>query len=68
MGGDLEGALDRVNVPSYVIGRAWIIRWINPAAEKLVGDVWAASSPRWWRPRTTAAPREAFSKHFIGER
>ena len=34
MGGDLEGALDRVNVPSYVIDEHGIIRWVNPAAEE----------------------------------
>ena len=39
LGGDLEGALDRVKVPSYVIDSHGIIRWINPAAHKLVGDV-----------------------------
>ena len=39
LGGDLEDALDRVNVPSYVIDSHGIIRWVNQAAEELVGDV-----------------------------
>ena len=28
MGGDLEGALDHVNVPSYVIDRAGVVRHV----------------------------------------
>jgi PAS domain-containing protein len=35
----LEEALEHVNVPSYVIDTSGIIRWLNPAAEKIVGDV-----------------------------
>src|SRR6476646_334014 len=37
--GDVAGALTDVNVPCYVVDRFGVIRWINPAAEKLVGDV-----------------------------
>jgi PAS domain S-box-containing protein len=36
---DVEGALERVNVPSYVIDQHGIIRWVNPAAERIVGNV-----------------------------
>ena len=32
-------ALDRVSVPSYVLDRSGVVRWINPAAERLLGDV-----------------------------
>ena len=39
IGGDVEAALETVNVPSYVIDPTGIIRWINPAARRLVGDV-----------------------------
>jgi PAS domain-containing protein len=35
----VEDAIDRVRVPAYVIDRHGIIRWLNPAARKLVGDV-----------------------------
>ena len=37
--GDIESAIERVRVPSYVIDRHGIIRWLNSAAEKIVGDV-----------------------------
>ena len=39
VGGDIERALDNVGVPSYVLDRTGVVRWINPAAERLVGDV-----------------------------
>jgi hypothetical protein len=38
LGGDVEHALHRVRVPAYVIDRHGIIRWLNPAAKRLVGD------------------------------
>jgi PAS domain-containing protein len=37
--GDVEDAIGRVRVPAYMIDRDGIIRWLNPAARKLVGDV-----------------------------
>jgi RNA polymerase sigma factor (sigma-70 family) len=39
LGHDVEEALEHINVPSYVLDDHGIIRWINPAAERLVGDV-----------------------------
>jgi hypothetical protein len=39
IGGDVEDAVARVRVPAYVIDPRGIIRWLNPAARKLVGDV-----------------------------
>ena len=39
MGGDVETALENVSVPSYVIDKTGIIRWLNPAARRLFGDV-----------------------------
>ena len=67
LGGDLEGALDRVNVPSYVIDSHGIIRWINPAAHKLVGDVRGRQFTSVVAPEETRRAREAFSKHFISQ-
>jgi len=37
--GDVQRALDDVNVPSYAIDRFGVIRWLNPAGLKLLGDV-----------------------------
>lgn len=35
---DVEDALHRVRVPAYVVDTYGIIRWLNPAAKRLVGD------------------------------
>jgi PAS domain S-box-containing protein len=67
MGADLEGALDRVNVPSYVIDEHGIIRWVNAAAEELVGDVRGRQFTSVVAPEDNRRAREAFSKHFISE-
>jgi hypothetical protein len=39
LGADVEGALERSLVPAYAIDRAGVIRWLNPAAQRVVGDV-----------------------------
>jgi DNA-binding CsgD family transcriptional regulator len=39
VGGDVEQALAGVPVPSYVLDTAGVVRWINSAAEHLLGDV-----------------------------
>jgi PAS domain S-box-containing protein len=67
LGGDLEDALDRVNVPSYVIDSHGIIRWVNQAAEDLVGDVRGRQFTSVVAPEETRRAREAFSKHMVGE-
>lgn len=66
IGGDLEGALDRVKVPSYVIDKHGIIRWINRAAESLVGDVRGRQFTSVVAPEDTRRAREAFSRHMLG--
>jgi PAS domain S-box-containing protein len=67
LGGDLEDALDRVNVPSYVIDSHGIIRWVNQAAEELVGDVRGRQFTSVVAPEETRRAREAFSRHMVGE-
>ena len=39
MDADVEHALEQINVPAYVIDTHGIIRWVNPAGRRLVGDV-----------------------------
>jgi PAS domain S-box-containing protein len=66
LGGDVEEALDRVKVPSYVIDEHGIIRWVNPAAEALVGDVRGRQFTSVVAPEDTQRARRAFAKHMIG--
>jgi len=67
LGGDLEDALDRVKVPSYVIDSHGIIRWVNQAGEELVGDVRGRQFTSVVAPEETRRAREAFSRHMVGE-
>src|SRR5687767_7796438 len=39
LGGDLEGALERVNVPSFVLDDTGVVPWVNRAGRRLVGEV-----------------------------
>ena len=39
VGGDPQRSLEGVNVPSYAIDSSGVIRWVNPAGERLMGDV-----------------------------
>ncbi|HYX11203.1 MAG TPA: LuxR C-terminal-related transcriptional regulator [Candidatus Acidoferrum sp.] len=66
LGGDVEEALDRVKVPSYLIDEHGIIRWVNPAAQALVGDVRGRQFTSVVAPEDTHRARQAFARHMIG--
>jgi PAS domain S-box-containing protein len=67
MGGDLPDALDRIKVPSYVIDEHGIVRWLNAAAEAVVGDVRGRQFTSVVAPEETRRARDAFFRHFVGE-
>lgn len=67
LGGDVEGALDRVKVPSYVIDEHGIIRWVNAAAIELVGDVRGRQFTSVVAPEETARAKDAFYRHMVGK-
>jgi PAS domain S-box-containing protein len=66
IGGDVEDALERVRVPAYVIDRHGIIRWINPAAERIVGDVRGKQMTSVLAPEERRRGREAFTRNLLG--
>ena len=66
MGGDLEGALDHVNVPSYMIDRAGVVRWMNPAARAMVGDQVGRQFTSVVAPEDTRRARELFVRKILG--
>jgi PAS domain S-box-containing protein len=55
-----------VNVPSYVVDEYGIIRWLNPAARRLVGDVRGRQVTSVVAPEDTRRAREAFARHMVG--
>jgi PAS domain S-box-containing protein len=66
MGADVEGALEKVRVPSYVVDRHGIIRWVNPAAREIVGDVRGRQFTSVLSPEETRRAREIFARNISG--
>jgi PAS domain S-box-containing protein len=66
IGGDVEGALERVNVPSYVIDPHGIIRWVNSAARRLVGDVRGSQFTSVVSTEETRRAKEVFARNIAG--
>jgi len=64
--GDVQRALDDVNVPSYAIDRFGIIRWLNPAGEKLLGDVRGRQQSSVVAPEQVREARESFTRKLLG--
>ncbi len=66
VGGDVEQALSRVDVPSYVIDTSGVVRWINPAAERLIGDVRGRQYTSIVAPEYRPGARERFAQKMLG--
>jgi PAS domain S-box-containing protein len=63
---DVEEALGRVRVPAYVIDRFGIIRWVNPAAQRIVGDVRGRQIESVLAPEERRRGREIFMRNLTG--
>jgi PAS domain S-box-containing protein len=66
MGADVEAALERVNVPSYVIDRMGVVRWMNEASRKLVGEQVGQQFTSVVAPEETRRARELFARKVLG--
>ncbi len=66
VGGDVEQALESVGVPSYVLDTTGVVRWINPAAERLLGDVRGRHFTSVVAPEDSRRARELFSRKVLG--
>jgi PAS domain S-box-containing protein len=64
--GDVGDVIDRVRVPAYVIDRHGVIRWLNPAAIKLVGDVRGRQLTSVVAPEESRRAREIFTRNLVG--
>ena len=64
IGGDVEDALESISVPSYVIDRTGIVRWLNPAARRLVGDARGRQFTSVCAPEDTRRSREVFARNL----
>ena len=66
VGGDVQQALESVGVPSYVLDTTGVVRWINVAAEQLVGDVRGRLFTSVVAPEDSRRARELFSRKVLG--
>ena len=66
VGGDVEQALESVGVPSYVLDETGVVRWINAAAERLVGDVRGRHFTSVVAAEDRQRARELFSRKVLG--
>jgi PAS domain S-box-containing protein len=66
LGHDVEEALEHINVPSYVLDEHGIIRWVNPAGIKLVGDVRGKLFTSVVAPEEKSRAQHEFTKKVFG--
>jgi PAS domain S-box-containing protein len=62
----MEGALERVRVPAYVIDSTGIVRWVNPAAQHVVGDVRGRHMTSVLAPEDRRRGHEIFMRNLLG--
>jgi PAS domain S-box-containing protein len=55
-----------VRVPAYVVDKHGIIRWLNPAAKRLVGDVVGRQMTSVLPPEERPRAREIFTRNLLG--
>jgi PAS domain S-box-containing protein len=66
VGGDVELALAGLPVPSYVLDTTGVVRWLNPAAERLLGDVRGKHFTSIVGPEDKAKAQELFARKILG--
>jgi PAS domain S-box-containing protein len=64
--GDIHGALEDCSVPSYVIDRFGIVRWLNQAAREMVGDVRGRQFTSVVAPEEVRRARESNMRKLLG--
>ena len=62
----LDSVLEHINVPSYVIDASGIVRWLNPAATRLVGDARGRQFTSVVAPEETRRARDLFTRKILG--
>ena len=66
MGSDVAEALEHINIPSYVLDETGVIRWVNTAARRMVGDVSGRQFTSVVAPEETRRAREVFARNLLG--
>ena len=66
MGSDVAEALEHINIPSYVLDDTGVIRWVNTAARRMVGEVSGRQFTSVVAPEETRRARELFARNLLG--
>jgi PAS domain S-box-containing protein len=66
IGSDVSEALEHINIPSYVLDETGVIRWVNTAARRMVGDVSGRQFTSVVAPEETRRAREIFARNLLG--
>src|SRR5262245_19482534 len=66
VGGDIELALNNVGVPSYVLDTTGVVKWVNAAAVRLLGDVRGRHFTSVVAPEDSRRARELFARKVLG--
>lgn len=64
--GELERALELVNVPSYILDPSGTVRWVNSAARQRVGDIRGRRFTSVVAPESRLRSRELFVRKMVG--
>ena len=63
---DLEVALEHVSIPAYVLDPAGVVRWVNGAGRRIVGDVVGRQFSSLVADEETRHVREMFARKVAG--
>lgn len=66
LGADLEGALERLNLPVYFVDESGRIRWLNRAAVALIGERAGSHFSSVLAPEYAHEAQRAFSRKLLG--
>ena len=62
----IETALEHVSIPAYVLDSAGVVRWINQAGRRIVGDVRGRQFTSLVASEETRHVREMFARKVAG--
>jgi PAS domain S-box-containing protein len=62
----VEDALERSRVPAYAIDSHGIVRWVNPAAQRVIGDVRGRHLTSVLAPEERRRGQEIFMRNLLG--
>jgi PAS domain S-box-containing protein len=63
---ELEEALEKVSVPTYILDPDGIVRWVNPAASRRIGDIRGRKFTSIVAPEDRRRSQEIFASKVAG--